>query len=124
MIFIYTLFIAILARVFVHPLPEAEWIIMIILGGYATLFYYITCQVLIGLKDMRIEVNQSSLSEMWQVRMILLMAMFIVYQVGQIELFYYCLPYILMGTGGDIFATLLLLGFIEYSEDPSSSEED
>ena len=123
MIFIYTLCLAILARVFINPLPEAEYLIMIILGGYSSMFYYITTQVLIGMKDMRIDVEHGNLSEMWQIRMILLMAAYLVYELGHIELFYYCLPYILMGTAGDIFATLMLIGFIEYSGgDPD--EED
>ena len=124
MIFIYTLCLAILARVFINPLPEAEYLIMIILGGYSSLFYFITTQVLIGMKDMRIEIEEGNLSEMWQIRMILLMAMFIVYELGHIELFYYCLPYILMGTVGDIFATLMLIGFIEYSGGRDPDEED
>ena len=108
MIFIYTLCLAILARVFINPFPEAE---------------YLITQVLIGMKDMRIDVEHGNLSEMWQIRMILLMAAYLVYELGHIELFYYCLPYILMGTAGDIFATLMLIGFIEYSGgDPD--EED
>ena len=43
-----------------------------------------------------------------------MMSMYVVFITGYTEVFYYCLPYILMGTAGDIFATAMMSGFIEF----------
>ncbi len=113
MIFIYALVGAIFALAFINPFPEAEYAIVIILAGYSTWFYWIVSQVLMGTKEMQLEMD-GNISTLWQTRLVLMMSMYVVFITGYTEVFYYCLPYILMGTAGDIFATAMMSGFIEF----------
>jgi len=51
------------------------------------------------------------------------MAMLIIYMQEYVEVFYYILPFFVIGIIGDIFSTLLLLGYIELGESKDPPDE-
>jgi hypothetical protein len=66
---------------------------------------------------------ESGITEMWQWRFIMSMAMLIIYMQEYVEVFYYILPFFVIGIIGDIFSTLLLLGYIELGESKDPPDE-
>jgi|TARA_B110000879_G_C10680122_1_gene321367 hypothetical protein len=105
-------------------LYSASWseelmvLIMIILS---TMFYSIIFFVIIGFKTMSIV--EGRMSTVWQVRTILLLALYMLYDLGYAGAFYYSLPYMLMGLSADLFATAISLGLIEYESYEDEDDE-
>jgi hypothetical protein len=89
---------------------------------YTTIFYYYVTVVMMTIKQISFD-WESGLSEMWQFRAIMGMAMLIIYMQGYIEVFYYILPFFVIGIIGDIFSSLLLLGYIELGETKDPPDE-
>ena len=59
---------------------------------------------------------ESGINQMWQTRVIMGMGMAIMYMQGYIEVFFFVLPFFVIGFVGDIFSTLLLTGRIALEE--------
>ena len=117
----YLLLLSITAFAF-YPAEETELFLVSIMVTYATIFYYYVTAVMMTIKQISFD-WESGLSEMWQFRFIMGMAMLIMYMQGYIEVFYYILPFFVIGIIGDIFSTLLLLGYIELGESKDPPDE-
>jgi hypothetical protein len=117
----YLLLLSIAAFAF-YPAEETELFLVSIMVTYATIFYYYVTAVMMTIKQISFD-WESGLSEMWQFRFIMGMAMLIMYMQGYIEVFYYILPFFVIGIIGDIFSTLLLLGYIELGESKDPPDE-
>ncbi len=89
---------------------------------YATIFYYYVMMVMMTLKEISFD-WQSGANHIWQTRVILSMAMSIMMIQGHIEVFYYVLPFFVIGFIGDIFSTLLLWGFISLNDAKEDRDE-
>lgn len=105
-----------------YPAEETELFLVSIMVTYATIFYYYVTAVMMTIKQISFD-WEGGLSEMWQFRFIMGMAMLIMYMQGYIEVFYYILPFFVIGIIGDIFSTLLLLGYIELGESKDPPDE-
>ena len=117
----YLLLLSIAAFAF-YPAAETELFVISIMVLYSTIFYYYVTAVMMTIKQISFD-WESGLSEMWQFRFIMGMAMLIMYMQGYIEVFYYILPFFVIGIIGDIFSTLLLLGYIELGESKDPPDE-
>ena len=94
-----------------------------IMSLFATIFYYYVTTVMMTLKDIQFNFD-GQFSEMWQIRTVLLMAMSILYMQGQIEVFYYIMPFFVIGLIGDIFSTMIMIGYITLeASDPDDPED-
>ena len=121
-IFQYVL-IGAIAAFSLFEIHDAEYIIITIMVGYASLFYYLIFSVMIRTKD--IEFNTEGMfSEMWQTRVIFILAVWIMYYQGYIEEFYYVLPFMLIGLAGDIFSSLVMFGYIELTDPPDYEDDE
>lgn len=90
----------------------AVYSIASILMFYTGIFYYYVAMVMMGSKEISFNYDLS-LNHMWQTRAILGMGMLVLYMQEQVEVFYFVLPFFLIGFVGDIFSTLLIMGHIE-----------
>lgn len=89
----------------------SQAVVIGILALYATIFYYYVATVMMNLKEISFD-WESGMNYIWQTRVILSMSMGILMMQGHIEVFYYVLPFFIIGLVGDIFSTLLLMGYI------------
>lgn len=90
----------------------AVYSIASILMFYTCIFYYYVATVMMGIKE--ISFNwESGINHMWQTRVIMGMGMLVLFVQKQVEVFYFVLPFFLIGFVGDIFSTLLITGQIE-----------
>jgi|TARA_R110002074_G_scaffold394441_1_gene581835 hypothetical protein len=118
----YGLLASILAFV-VWPSEDTVMIVAAIMALFATIFYYYVTAVMMTLKDIQFNFD-GQFSEMWQIRTVLLMAMSILYTQGQIEVFYYIMPFFVIGLIGDIFSSMIMIGYITLeASDPDDPEE-
>ena len=118
----YGLLASILAFV-VWPSEDTVMIVSAIMALFATIFYYYVTAVMMTLKDIQFNFD-GQFSEMWQIRTVLLMAMSILYTQGQIEVFYYIMPFFVIGLIGDIFSSMIMIGYITLeASDPDDPEE-
>ena len=118
----YGLLVSILAFV-VWPSEDTVMIVAAIMALFATIFYYYVTAVMMTLKDIQFNFD-GQFSEMWQIRTVLLMAMSILYTQGQIEVFYYIMPFFVIGLIGDIFSSMIMIGYITLeASDPDDPEE-
>lgn len=99
----------------VNQSEVSQAVVVGIIALYATIFYYYVMMVMMTLKEISFD-WESGVNYIWQTRIILAMAMGILIMQGYIEVFYYALPFFAIGFIGDIFSTLLLLGFISLSD--------
>jgi len=99
----------------VNQSEVSQAVVVGIIALYATIFYYYVMMVMMTLKEISFD-WESGVNYIWQTRIILAMAMAILMMQGYIEVFYYALPFFAIGFIGDIFSTLLLLGFISLSD--------
>lgn len=99
----------------VNQSEVSQAVVIGIVALYATVFYYYVMMVMMTLKEISFD-WESGINHIWQTRIILAMAMGILIMQGYIEVFYYALPFFAIGFIGDIFSTLLLLGFISLSD--------
>ncbi len=118
----YGLLASILAFI-TWPGEETVMIVAAIMALFATIFYYYVTTVMMTLKDIQFNFD-GQFSEMWQIRTVLLMAMSILYMQGQIEVFYYIMPFFVIGLIGDIFSTMIMIGYITLeASDPDDPED-
>ena len=117
----YLLLLSVVAFAF-FPAEETELFIVSIMVTYTTIFYYYVTVVMMTIKQISFD-WESGLSEMWQWRFIMSMAMLIIYMQEYVEVFYYILPFFVIGIIGDIFSSLLLLGYIELGETKDPPDE-
>jgi len=118
----YGLLASILAFV-VWPSEDTVMIVAAIMALFASIFYYYVTAVMMTLKDIQFNFD-GQFSEMWQIRTVLLMAMSILYTQGQIEVFYYIMPFFVIGLIGDIFSSMIMIGYITLeASDPDDPEE-
>ena len=118
----YGLLASILAFV-VWPSEDTVMVVAAIMALFATIFYYYVTAVMMTLKDIQFNFD-GQFSEMWQIRTVLLMAMSILYTQGQIEVFYYIMPFFVIGLIGDIFSSMIMIGYITLeASDPDDPEE-
>ena len=68
--------------------------------------------VMMNIKEISFDWD-SGINHMWQTRVIMGMGMTVLYIQEHVEVFYFVLPFFLIGFIGDIFSTLLLTGRIE-----------
>ena len=99
----------------VNQSEVSQAVVIGIVALYATVFYYYVMMVMMTLKEISFD-WESGINYIWQTRVILSMAMVILIMQGHIEVFYYVLPFFAIGFIGDIFSTLLLLGYISLSD--------
>lgn len=99
----------------VNQSEVSQAVVIGIVALYATIFYYYVMMVMMTLKEISFD-WESGLNHIWQTRIILAMAMGILIMQDHIEVFYYVLPFFAIGFIGDIFSTLLLLGYISLSD--------
>lgn len=93
----------------------AVQIIASILLFYSLIFYYFVATVMMTIKEIAFD-WESGINQMWQTRVIMGMGMAIMYMQGYIEVFFFVLPFFVIGFVGDIFSTLLLTGRIALEE--------
>lgn len=99
----------------VNQSEVSQAVVIGIVALYATVFYYYVMMVMMTLKEISFD-WESGINHIWQTRIILAMAMSILIMQDHIEVFYYVLPFFAIGFIGDIFSTLLLLGYISLSD--------
>lgn len=99
----------------VNQSEVSQAVVIGIVALYATVFYYYVMMVMMTLKEISFDL-ESGINHIWQTRIILAMAMGILIMQDHIEVFYYVLPFFAIGFIGDIFSTLLLLGYISLSD--------
>lgn len=99
----------------VNQSEVSQAVVIGIVALYATVFYYYVMMVMMTLKEISFD-WESGINHIWQTRIILAMAMGILIMQDHIEVFYYVLPFFAIGFIGDIFSTLLLLGYISLSD--------
>ena len=103
------------------PGPETELVVVSIMCLYSTIFYYYVTTVMMTIKVIQFD-WEGGISEMWQFRFIMGMAMAIIYVQGYIGTFFYVLPFFIIGTVGDIFSSLLILGYISLDNSEDTEE--
>ena len=116
----YSLLFGIASFAFI-PGPETELAVVFIMGLYSTIFYYYVTTVMMTIKIIQFD-WEGGISEMWQFRFIMGMAMAIMYVQDYIGVFFYAMPFFIIGTIGDIFSSLLIMGYI--SLDNSEDKEE
>lgn len=90
----------------------AVYSIASILMFYTCVFYYYVAMVMMNIKEISFDLD-SGMNHMWQTRVIMGMGMSILFIQQQFEVFYFVLPFFIIGFVGDIFSTLLIMGQIE-----------
>ena len=100
----------------------AVQIIASILLFYSLIFYYFVATVMMTIKEIAFD-WESGINQMWQTRVIMGMGMAIMYMQGYIEVFFFVLPFFVIGFVGDIFSTLLLTGRIALEERDRSEKQ-
>jgi hypothetical protein len=106
----------------VNQSEVSQAVVVGIIALYATIFYYYVMMVMMTLKEISFD-WESGVNYIWQTRVILSMAMAILMMQGYIAVFYYVLPFFVIGFIGDIFSTLLLLGFISLNDAKEDPED-
>ena len=106
----------------VNQSEVSQAVVVGIIALYATIFYYYVMMAMMTLKEISFD-WESGVNYIWQTRVILSMAMAILMMQGYIAVFYYVLPFFVIGFIGDIFSTLLLLGFISLNDAKEDPED-
>jgi len=116
-----------LALVVVALIPDFREYAQYFLAGSlltsSTMFYLLMMNSIIGLRSVDLNTD-IDLNYTWQTRVIVTLAAVVVYLSGFTEVFFYVLPFLLIGTITDTTATLLITGFIELEEAEDDDEEE
>jgi hypothetical protein len=116
-----------LALVVVALVPDFREYAQYFLAGSlltsSTMFYLLMMNSIIGLQSVDLNTD-IDLNYTWQTRVIVTLAAVVVYLSGFTEVFFYVLPFLLIGTITDTTATLLITGFIELEKAEDEEEEE
>ena len=122
MYFKFPLLLSMLLAVF-YPDEGFDIAVAAILCFYATSFYWLIAQVLVGNKELELSLY-APLSKLWQVRVVAIGALVMLYVYNNVGAFYFALPFVGIGLACDIIITLISVGFLEYSEEEDTDIED
>lgn len=122
MYFKFPLLFSMLLAVF-YPNEGFDTAVAAILCFYAINFYWLIAQVLVGNKELELSLF-APLSKLWQVRVVAIGALAMLYFYNNIGAFYFALPFVGIGLACDIIITLINVGFLEYSEEEDTDIED
>jgi hypothetical protein len=119
-------YLSLLALVIVALVPDFREYAQYFLAGSlltsSTMFYLLITNSIIGLQTVDINTD-IDLNYTWQTRVIVTLSAVVVYLSGFSEVFFYVLPFLLIGSITDVTATLLITGFIELEEAEDEEEE-
>ena len=106
-----------------YPNEGFDTAVAAILCFYAISFYWLIAQVLVGNRELELSLY-APLSKLWQVRVVAIGALAMLYFYNNIGAFYFALPFVGIGLACDIIITLISVGFLEYSEEEDTDIED
>ena len=132
MLFEYLSLFALVILAFVPEYAElAQYFLAGSLTVSATMFYLLMLHSILGLQSIGLNTD-IDLNYTWQTRAIVTVSAIAIYLAGFTEVFFYVLPFLLIGILSDIMATLIVAGIIEieqaddeeeYEDDEESEEE-
>jgi hypothetical protein len=122
MYFKFPLLLSMLLAVF-YPNEGFDTAVAAILCFYAISFYWLIAQVLVGNRELELSLY-APLSKLWQVRVVAIGSLAMLYFYNNIGAFYFALPFVGIGLACDIIITLISVGFLEYSEEEDTDIED
>lgn len=95
---------------------EASYALAGISVVFASMFYWIVFQMVIGTK--RVELTgDCDINYTWQGRVVHVAGVVALFPLGLIEAFYFALPFVIIGIMADIMSTLIALGIMEFSDE-------
>ena len=95
---------------------EASYALAGISVVFASMFYWIVFQMVIGTK--RVELTgDCDINYTWQGRVVHVAGVVALFPLGLIEAFYFALPFVIIGIMTDIMSTLIALGIMEFSDE-------
>jgi hypothetical protein len=116
-----------LALVVVALVPDFREYAQYFLAGSlltsSSMFYLLITNSIVGLQTVDLNTD-IDLNYTWQTRVIVTLSAVVVYLSGFTEVFFYVLPFLLIGSITDVTATLLITGFIELEEAEDEEEEE
>lgn len=125
-------YLSLFALVVIQFVPEFREIAEYFLAGSllisSSMFYLLMLNSILGLQEIGLNTD-IDLNRTWQSRVIVSMAAAGVYLIGFTQVFYFVLPFLIIGVISDIAATLIVAGIIEieeieYEEDDEEEEDD
>ncbi|MDB4575455.1 hypothetical protein N9112_00690 [bacterium] len=107
----------------VYPDSGANIALASLMILYSSMFYLLMFSAMSGTKivDLDVDVN---LNLLWQNRLITVSGSVALYVVGMTEVFYYALPFQLIGISCDLLATGFALGILGMEEVDEEVDED
>lgn len=120
-------YLSLLALVVVALVPDFREYAQYFLAGSlltsSSMFYLLITNSIVGLQTVDLNTD-IDLNYTWQTRVIVTLSAVVVYLSGFTEVFFYVLPFLLIGSITDVTATLLITGFIELEEAEDEEEEE
>lgn len=120
-------YLSLLALVIVAFVPEYSELAQYFLAGSltvsATMFYLLMLHSILGLQSIGLNTD-IDLSYTWQTRAIVSVSALVMYLGGFTEVFFFILPFLIIGVLSDIMATLIIAGIVEVEEADEEDEED
>jgi len=114
----------ILAMIFsvTHPELNIELGLAVFLCVIATMFYFLMFNALSGQKEVSLDVEHD-LNDLWINRTITISASAFVFMHEYTSVFYYVLPFLIIGTLCDLLATGFKLGYLSFEELDQDAQE-
>lgn len=114
----------ILAMIFsvTHPELGIELGLAAFLCVIATMFYFLMFNALSGQKEVSLDIEHD-LNDLWINRTITISASAFVYMYGYTDVFFYVLPFLVVGTLCDLLATGFKLGWLSFEELDRDAQE-
>ena len=95
---------------------EASYALAGISVVFASMFYWIVFQMVIGTKRVEL-LDNCDINHTWQGRVVHVAGVVALFPLGLIEAFYFALPFVIIGIMADILSTLIVLGIMEFSDE-------
>jgi len=114
----------ILAMIFsvTHPELGIELGLAVFLCVIATMFYFLMFNALTGQKEVSLDTDHD-VNDLWINRTITISASAFVYMHGYTDVFFYVLPFLVVGTLCDLLATGFKLGWLSFEELDRDAQE-
>ena len=107
----------------VYPESSGSTILASLMVVFSSLFYLLIFSAMSGTKIVDLDL-EADLNQLWQNRLITMAGSVALYVVGMTEVFYYVLPFQIIGLFCDILATGFKTGIIEMEEVEPEEDDD
>jgi len=107
----------------VYPESSGSTILASLMVVFSSLFYLLIFSAMSGTKIVDLDL-EADLNQLWQNRLITMAGSVALYVVGMTEVFYYVLPFQIIGLFCDILATGFKTGILEMEEVEPEEDDD